>query len=75
MIHVKKCPYKGGRGNPVTDFYVNEKPQIYCYGYVNAETDEPIEMCKNCADFVYGKQHEIDWLAHYFEERRKHETC
>ena len=40
------------RGNPTIEFYKNGKPQYYCYGYRDAMTEEPLEVCKNCADFV-----------------------
>ena len=40
------------RGNPTIEFYKNGKPQYYCYGYRDAMMEEPLEVCKNCADFV-----------------------
>lgn len=70
MVHVKKCPCEYGRSKPTTDFYKivdgERKPQIYCYGWIDVENDEPLEICKNCADFVYGEQCEKD-----FQEYRK----
>lgn len=51
MVHVKKCPL-GKRGRPSTEFYIDGKPQIYCYGYVDAMNDELIPECENCADHV-----------------------
>lgn len=67
MVHVKKCPY-GKRGKPTTEFYIGEKPQIYCYGWIDLYNDEPLEVCKNCKDWVNGEQCEID-----FEQARKGE--
>ena len=63
MVHVKKCPY-GKRGYPSTEFYIDGKPQIYCYGWVDAMTDEPLDVCSNCADFVYGEQCDKDFMQY-----------
>lgn len=60
MVHVRKCPCEYGRGRPTTEFYKNDKPQIYCLGWTDRMTDEPLEVCKNCKDFVHGKQIEYD---------------
>ena len=59
MVHVRKCPL-GDRGNPTTEFYKDGKPQIYCYGWIDSMTDEPLGECLNCKDFVYGAQIERD---------------
>lgn len=61
MVHVKKCPNPDGRGKPTTEFYIDGKPQIYCYGWQDAMTDEPLPECKVCQDWVYGEQCEIDF--------------
>ena len=61
MIHVRRCPHKGGRGNEATAFYVNGEPQIYCYGWKD-ETEEYVEECKRCQDFIHGTQIECDYL-------------
>lgn len=61
MVHVKKCPCKNGRGRPTTEFHINGKPQIYCYGWIDRMTDEPLEVCRNCLDYVNGEQCEIDF--------------
>lgn len=61
MVHVRKCPCEYGRGRSTTEFYKKGKPQIYCYGWNDARNDEPIEVCKNCKDFVYGEQLEYDF--------------
>ena len=65
MVHVKKCPYEKGRGNPTTEFYKivdgKRKPQIYCLGWIDSMTDEPLEVCKNCKDWAYGEQCEHDF--------------
>ena len=61
MVHVKKCPCKDGRGMPTTEFYKNGKPQIYCYGWIDKMTDEPLEVCKQCKDWFRGEQCDIDF--------------
>lgn len=61
MVHIRKCPCKYGRGRPSTEFYLHGKPQIYCYGWLDAMTDEPLEVCKKCKDWSYGEQMEIDF--------------
>ena len=65
MVHIKKCPL-GKKGKPTTEFFKDGKPQIYCYGWIDAMTDEPLKECKNCADWVNGEQCEKD-----FSERLK----
>ncbi len=61
MVHVKKCPHKDGRGRPTTEFHINGKPQIYCYGWIDRMNDEPLEVCKNCKDWANGEQCAIDF--------------
>ncbi len=63
MVHVKKCPYRYGRGKPSTEFYIDGKPQIYCYGWMDLMTEEPLKICKECADWVYGEQCDEDFKA------------
>lgn len=60
MVHVKKCPFMK-RGKPSTEFYINDKPQIYCMGWIDKMTDEPLSICKNCKDWNRGEQIEIDF--------------
>ena len=68
MVHVKKCPLgKGKRGNATTEFYHDGKPQIYCYGWIDKRTDETIETCKKCPDWVYGEQMSADFEKHLRE--------
>jgi hypothetical protein len=56
------------RGKPTIEFYKNEKPQYYCYGYIDATTDEPIDDCKRCRDFVERAQ---DDLKRYMEREQE----
>lgn len=48
------------RGKPTIEFYKDEKPQYYCYGYIDSETDEPLDECKQCPDFVELAQKDLD---------------
>ena len=65
MVHVKKCPCEYGRGKPTTEFYKivdgKRKPQIYCYGWKDVRTDDALQCCLDCDDFVYGEQCEKDF--------------
>ena len=58
MVHVRKCPY-GERGKASTEFYFRGKPQIYCLGWQTPDGD-PLEICMNCKDWVFGEQIMID---------------
>ena len=69
MVHVKKCPCEYGRGNSTTEFYKNGKPQIYCYGWEDRMTDEPLEICKNCNDWVNSEQCQIDFKKARMENK------
>ena len=55
MVHVTKCPM-GTRGQSVTEFYKMGKPQRYCYGNIDPETEEPWETCRTCKDYCHGEQ-------------------
>ena len=61
MVHVRKCPCEYGRGNPTTEFYRNGKPMIYCMGWIDKMTDDPLPICKNCKDWYMGEQCEEDF--------------
>ena len=56
------------RGKPTIEFYRDEKPQYYCYGYIDSETDEPLEDCKRCKDFVDFAQED---LGRYMEREQE----
>lgn len=59
MVHVKKCTH-GKRGKPSTEFWKDEKPQIYCRGWIDQMTDEALEECKRCLDWAEGEQVDKD---------------
>lgn len=48
------------RGKPTIEFYKNEKPQYYCYGYIDSMTDELLEVCENCSDHVNKADEDLD---------------
>ena len=52
IYQAKKTGQVTYRGKPTIEWYKDGKPQYYCYGYRDAMTEEPLEVCKNCADFV-----------------------
>ena len=60
-IAVKKEEGITIRGKPTIEWYDNGKPQYYCMGYKDSSTEEPLNTCKNCIDFVHGSQIEIDF--------------
>lgn len=59
MVHVKKCPL-GKRGEPSKEFMKDGKPQVYCMGWNDSSTDEPLPQCRACLDFVGNDQIEED---------------
>lgn len=51
------------RGRPTIEWFKDGIPQYYCYGWANLMTDEPLEVCKNCPDFVDRANEDlIKWL-------------
>lgn len=40
------------RGRPSIEFYYDNKPRYFCYGYIDPMTDELIDECKNCLEQV-----------------------
>ncbi len=49
------------KGKPTIEFYKNNKPQYYCYGYENRMTDEPYQECRDCPKWALGEQCEKDF--------------
>ena len=62
MVHVTKCPVKEGRGRPSHEFTWNGKEYIYCDGWINAMTEEPITVCEKCPDHVSKAQEDLEKL-------------
>lgn len=48
------------RGKASIEFYKDGKPQYYCYGYIDKETDELIDECRECPEHVYKAQEDLD---------------
>lgn len=40
------------RGKTSIEFYFENKPRYFCYGYIDQRTDELIEECRNCPEHV-----------------------
>ncbi len=52
------------RERPSIEFCKDGKPQYYCYGYIDAMTDEMLAVCKNCKDNAIYAQDDLDkWRA------------
>ena len=48
------------RGKASIEYYKDGKPQYYCYGYIDKETDELIDECRECPEHVYKAQEDFD---------------
>lgn len=48
------------KGKPSIEFYIEGKPQYYCYGYVDNMTDEIIDECKRCPKHVDKAQEDLE---------------
>ena len=59
VCQAKKTGIVTRRGKPTIEFYKDGKPQYYCYGYKDMRTDEPLEVCQKCADFVNNLENDI----------------
>lgn len=57
----KEYPDIDKRGDADVEFFKNGEPQVYCRGYYDLRTDETLDVCKNCPDFVLGEQCQKDW--------------
>lgn len=57
----KKLGIVHQKGKPTIEFYKNGKPQYYCYGIEDKRYDEPLDVCKECPNFVNGEQCEKDF--------------
>ena len=61
MVHTFCKLGKNNRGLPTTEFYIDGKPQVYCYGRTDSMTEEALPECKSCPDWVHGEQCEKDF--------------
>lgn len=44
------------RSTASLEWYADNKPQHYCYGYINATNDEVLTVCQNCPDHISKAQ-------------------
>lgn len=63
-----KCPL-GNRGYPSHEWHDGTKSRIYCLGWEDKKTDEPLEDCRNCPDHVSKAQDDLDkWRTNHEAE-------
>lgn len=48
------------RGEPSVEWYKGEKPQYYCYGYIDCKTEELLPECQECQSHVDKAQYDLD---------------
>lgn len=48
------------RGRSSIEWKKDGKPQYYCYGWKDSMTDEPLEVCQECPDFVDKAQEDFE---------------
>lgn len=51
------------RGRATIEWYKNKEPQYYCYGYIDAQNEELLDVCLDCQDHVLRAQQ--DYNNHY----------
>lgn len=54
-----KCPLRE-RGNPSHEWHDGKKSRIYCHGWIDRRTDEPLDECKKCPDHVDKAQDDLE---------------
>lgn len=79
MVHEKICKCPFGKSEESLEFYVGSSPQYYCLGWIaDMSSNEPMECCNNCKDFVLGeeikkdiqrarKEHRLGKIVNYVE--------
>ena len=67
VCEAKKRGIVKRRGRPTVEWHKDGVPQRYCYGCIDMMTDEPLEVCRNCADHV--DRAEEDREKYYAKER------
>lgn len=64
-----KCPLRE-RGKPSCEWYNGEKAQIYCMGWIDKMTDDPLPECLSCPDHVSHAQDDLDAFNAKLEGKR-----
>ena len=63
MIMACKAKERGKvsrRGGLSIEWYKDDKPQYYCYGYIDKMTDDLFPECKECRRYVIKAQDDLD---------------
>ena len=48
------------RSTASLEWYADDKPQHYCYGYIDLMNDEFLEVCQNCPDHISKSQRDYE---------------
>lgn len=60
------------RGHPSIEWYKDDKPQYYCYGYTDPRTDTLLPECEECRSHVNKAQDDLDeWNLRAGEEDKR----
>ena len=51
---------KVSRRSTSIEWYKDDKPQYYCYGYIDKMTDDLLPECKECRSHVSKAQDDLD---------------
>lgn len=68
MVHTR-CKFGKDKGRTTTEFYIDGKPQTYCFGIIDGANDDYLKECVTCPEWVYGEQSDEDYRK-AFEEGR-----
>ena len=79
MVHTFCKLGKNNRGCLTTEFYIDGKPQVYCYGRTDLKNWKIVARaeCKSCPNWVYGEQcgkdfqKEMERMASKFTEKKQ----
>lgn len=66
-----KCAI-GKRGHPSHEWNDGDKDHIYCLGWVDRMTDDPLSECLACHDFVDKAQ---DDLESFYKRKEKYDKA
>lgn len=66
-----KCAF-GKRGRQSHEWNDGDKDHIYCLGWVDRMTDDPLSECLACSDFVDKAQ---DDLESFYKRKEKYDKA